>query len=347
LQEGGLVLVILLIGLVLTLLAPTVRGENGFLRFNNLIPSVFTTMSWIAIMSIGMTVVVIGGGIDISVGSIMGLAALGTAAVLQNYDPATSAWIILPIGIGVALGIGLICGLINGLLVVLLRMHPFIVTLGTLSIFRGISLVSVREGSLPYGDRSLPDAFTDNFIAWTIHWQQAQPVPLLIMLAIMILGWVYLRRMVWGRETYAVGGNEEAARFSGINVGWVKIRSYIISGLCAGAAGMVSCGFYKSAATNTGLGYELMVVAAAVVGGASLNGGRGTALGAVLGTLIIQLIDNGISVLSQFKIGHWTFSVSKEYTQIIIGVAIILAVAVDRLSEYIHTRRLARQHTRH
>jgi ribose/xylose/arabinose/galactoside ABC-type transport system permease subunit len=143
-----------------------------------------------------------------------------------------------------------------------------------------------------------------------------------------------------------VGGNEEAARFSGIRVGWTKVRSYLISGGCAGVAGLVTCGFYKSAATNTGQGYELMVVAAAVVGGASLSGGRGTALGAVLGTLIIQLIDNGIAVLSEFTIFGETYSVSKEYTQIIIGVAIIVAVAVDRLSEFVRARRLARQGAR-
>jgi ribose/xylose/arabinose/galactoside ABC-type transport system permease subunit len=165
---------------------------------------------------------------------------------------------------------------------------------------------------------------------------------MLLMLLVMFLGWIYLRRMVWGRETYAVGGNEEAARFSGISIGWVKMRVYLISGLCAGIAGMISAGFYKSAATNTGLGYELMVVASAVVGGASLVGGRGTALGAVLGALIIQMIDNGISILYTIRLWRWELHVSKEYTQIIIGVAIIVAVAVDRLSDALQQRRLAR-----
>jgi ribose/xylose/arabinose/galactoside ABC-type transport system permease subunit len=231
-------------------------------------------------------------------------------------------------------------------------MHPFIVTLGTLSIFRGIALIAVKEGSLPYGDKILPPAFTDHFIAWAFEYTRmrgdvkvaefVQPVPMLLMLLVMVLGWIYLRRMVWGRETYAVGGNEEAARFSGISIGWVKMRVYLISGLCAGIAGMISAGFYKSAATNTGLGYELMVVASAVVGGASLVGGRGTALGAVLGALIIQMIDNGISILYTIRLWRWELHVSKEYTQIIIGVAIIVAVAVDRLSDALQQRRLAR-----
>ena len=350
LQELGLVIVILLIGTALAWLAEPVRGENGFLRPGNLIPSVLTTMSWIAVMAVGITVVIITGGIDISVGSVMGLSALGAAAMLQQLPEDASAWRAVATGVSVPLGIGLLCGLINGAIVVGLSMHPFIVTLGTLSIFRGIAVVAVPEGSLPYGDRVLPRAFTDQFIAHTWSWTRAngreefiQPAPLIVMVLVMLLGWLYLRWMVWGRETYAVGGNEEAARFSGIPVGWVKLRAYLISGLCAGIAGMISCGYYKSAASNTGLGYELMVVAAAVVGGASLSGGRGTALGAVLGTLVIQLIDNGISILSEINLGFTRIRVSKEYTQIIVGIAIILAVAVDRFSEYFQSRRLARR----
>jgi ribose/xylose/arabinose/galactoside ABC-type transport system permease subunit len=278
----------------------------------------------------------------------MGLSALGAAAVMQTLPQDAPAWKAVSIGIVVPLAIGAVCGSINGALVVGLRMHPFIVTLGTLSIFRGIAVVSVPEGSLPYGDRIIPPAFTDELIARTLTFVRAggreeflQPVPMIVMLAVMAVGWLYLRWMVWGRETYAVGGNEEAARFSGIPVGAVKLRAYLICGLCAGIAGMISCGYYESAATNTGLGYELMVIAAAVVGGASLSGGRGTALGAVLGTLVIQLIDNGISILNEINLGFARVRVSKEYTQIIVGIAIIIAVAVDRLSEFIQNRRLA------
>jgi ribose/xylose/arabinose/galactoside ABC-type transport system permease subunit len=344
LQEAGLLVVIVIIGTVLTLVAPTIRGENGFLRASNLIPSVFTTMSWYAIMAVGVTVVIITGGIDISVGSIMGLAALGTAAVLQKFPPNASPWVAIPLGVGVPLGIGLLCGLINGALVVGLDMHPFIVTLGTLSIFRGIAVNAVPEGSLPYGDKVLPQAFTDHFIAYTMNWQQAEPAPMLIMLAVMLMGWVYLQFMIGGRETYAIGGNEEAARFSGIRVGAVKLRSYVLCGACAGIAGMVNCGFYKSAATITGYGYELDVIAAAVVGGASLSGGRGTALGAVLGTLVITLITDGISLLAnyEYKVGSWSLTVRQEWKMIIVGASIIIAVAVDRLSDRLRDRRLAR-----
>lgn len=316
------------------------RTVNNFLRLDNLIPNVATTMSWMAILAIGVTLVIVAGGIDISVGSIFGLAALGTAAVLQHFPEDASAWAVLPVGVAVPLMIGLGCGLINGLLVTGLRVHPFIVTLGTLSVFRGIALVSVPMKSLPAGDRTLPAAFTERFISWQIFVEREnamplliQPVPMVVMLAVLVAVWWFLGHTVAGRQIYAVGGNEEAARFAGLPVGRIKVRVYALCGLLAGLAGMVSTGYFGSANTATGEGYELMVIAAAVVGGASLAGGRGTALGAVLGALIIKLIENGIFILRKLDLGVVTLSLSKEYSKIIIGTAIILAVAVDRLSE--------------
>ena len=347
LQEAGLVVVIVLLAVVLSFCSEPVwqRGRyvNNFFRLDNLVPNVFTPMSWMAIMAIGATFVIISGGIDISAGSIFGLAALGTCEALEHLDPHASAWIVLPLGIAVPVAIGLICGTINGLLVVGLRMHPFIVTLGTLSIFRGIALVSPETKSLPSFGRMLPDAFTTRFMMYTVHYRGAdlQPVPMLIMLGCLIVGGVYLWFTVGGRQIYAVGGNEEAARFSGLPVRWVKLRVYALSGLTAGIAGMISAGFYGAADTATGLGYELMVIAAAVVGGASLTGGRGTALGAVLGALIIQMIQNGIFVLHKINIAGLTLHLSKEYSQIIVGAAIIVAVAIDRISEYVRSQKIA------
>ncbi len=345
-QEAGLLVVILLLGLLLTFAAEpiTVRGQtvNNFFRLDNLIPNVATPMSWMAIMAIGMTLVIVSGGIDISVGSIFGLAALGTAAVLQNFPENASRWAVWPVAVAVPLGIGLICGLINGALVVGLRMHPFIVTLGTLSIFRGIALISVPSKSLPYGDKSLPEAFTTHFLSWQLTKPLLlQPMPMILMVMCVIAGWIFLSHTVAGREIYALGGNEEAARFSGLPVGRIKLRVYALSGLAAGIAGMVSTGYFGSANTATGEGYELTVIASAVVGGASLTGGRGSALGALLGALVIKLIENGIYVLKKIDLGFVTLSLSKEYTKIIIGIAIIVAVAVDRLSEYLRTKKLA------
>jgi ribose/xylose/arabinose/galactoside ABC-type transport system permease subunit len=158
-----------------------------------------------------------------------------------------------------------------------------------------------------------------------------------------VAGWVFLNHTIAGREVYALGGNEEAARFSGLPVGWIKVRVYVLSGLAAGIAGMVSTGYFGSANTATGEGYELTVIAAAVVGGASLTGGRGTAMGAMLGALIIKLIENGIYILKKIELGFAVIPLSKEYTKIIIGIAIIVAVAVDRLSEYMRSRKMAKK----
>ncbi|HUJ73018.1 MAG TPA: ABC transporter permease [Verrucomicrobiae bacterium] len=351
-QEAGLLVVILLLGLILTFAAEpiSVRGHmiNNFFRIDNIIPNVATPMSWMAIMALGVTFVIVSGGIDISVGSIFGLAALSTAAVLQNFPENASPWAVLPLAVGVPLAIGLLCGLINGALVVSLRMHPFIVTLGTLSIFRGIALISVPSKSLPYGDKNLPEAFTTHFMSWQLNIPRSdgsmlllQPMPMIIMVLCIVVGWVFLSHTVAGREIYALGGNEEAARFSGLAVGRIKLRAYALSGLAAGIAGMISTGYFGSANTATGEGYELTVIAAAVVGGASLTGGRGSALGAVLGALVIKLIENGIYVLKKIPLGFVTLSLSKEYSKIIIGLAIIVAVAVDRLSEYLRTKKLA------
>lgn len=354
LQESGLLVVIFLLGLLLTLASDPItlldgRVVNNFLRADNLIPNVATTMAPIGIMAIGATIVIAAGGIDISMGSIYGLAALGVAATLQRFPEDAPAWQVLPTAVAVAFAIGLGCGLINGLIVVGLRMHPFIVTLGTLSVFRGLALVLVPSKSIPTADRTLPHAFTDQLVQW--RWFLArgdgpplmlQPVPMLVLLASLAAGWIFLNYMVAGREVYAVGGNEEAARFSGLPVRWIKLRVYMLCGLSAGLAGLVSAGYFGSASTATGEGYELMVVASAVIGGASLSGGRGTALGAVLGALIIKLIENGISILKQIDLGLFRLPISKEYTKIIIGIAIVLAVAIDRFSEHLQSRRVRR-----
>jgi len=328
-QEMGLGIVLVALVAVLSFYGwhdAAAGRPNTFLNFDNLIDGVATPMSYYAIMAVGLTIVIITGGIDISVGSIMALAALGGAAGLQALPPDAAAWVVLPIAFGIPLLIGLACGLINGGLIVGLSLHPFIVTLGTMSIFRGLANVLPQEKTLPSAGNRLPQAFTLDFMR--IELFGIQPMPLIIMLVCVAMGWIYLRYLIAGRETYAIGGNEEAARFSGLSVGMIKLRTYAISGLCAGLAGMVSLGRFGTASTSTGTGYELTVIAAAVVGGASLIGGRGTALGALLGTLIIALIENGIIILRM----------AQEYRLVIVGLAIIVAVSLDRLSLYLRSR---------
>lgn len=332
-QEAGLIGVVLVLGIFLGVYgyydAPYGR-PNTFLSTDNLIAGIATPMSYYAIMAMGVTLVIISGGIDISVGSIMALAGLITAWTLQQFPMDGSPAIVMPLSIALPLAVGLVCGLVNGALVVALRMHPFIVTLGTLSIFRGVAnVLPFGAKTLPFAGRPLPEASVTHLFRADLLGMQLWP--LIATLIVIALGYVYLRLSVAGRETYAVGGNEEAARFSGINVGRVKLRVYAISGLLAGLAGLVSLGRFGTISTNSAMGYELTVVAAAVVGGASLAGGRGAALGALLGTLILAMIENAINILR----------LNQEYKNIIVGLSIIVAVALDRLGAALRARRQA------
>jgi len=325
-QEVGLVGVVLALGAGLAVYghfdAPVGR-PNTFLNADNLVDGIATPMSYYAIMAMGVTAVVIAGGIDISVGSTMALAGLVTAWALQQFPRDASAAVVGPVSVGLPLAVGLACGLLNGALVVGLRMHPFIVTLGTLSIFRGVANV------LPFGAKTLPargGRLPEGSATWLFQAELfgARVWPLIVTLAVVALGHVFLRHAVAGRETYAVGGNEEAARFSGIAVGRAKLRVYAIAGLLAGLAGLVSLGRFGTVSTSTAAGYELTVVAAAVVGGASLAGGRGTALGALLGTLVLAMIENAINILH----------LNQEYKNVIVGGSIIVAVALDRVGAW-------------
>jgi len=175
-----------------------------------------------------------------------------------------------------------------------------------------------------------PEAFR-----YMIRWETGDGlslVPLGVLLAVTIGGTFHLTFLTAGRQTYAVGGNELAAQFSGIRVQLVKLKVFIYSGLTAGVAALLAIGYYGSATSGDGQGYELDVIAAAVVGGASLSGGRGSALGALLGALIIKMIDNGIVILG----------IDQNYSRIIIGTAVILAVVLDQFNGWWTRRRMAR-----
>ncbi len=348
--EARLLLVLLALGVLLTLLSDDVtvggRTVDAFLRVDNLVPNVLLPASWLAILALGGTVVIVAGGIDLSVGQTFKLAALAACAATQGLPEDASALLVWSLALGAALGTGLCCGLVNGALVVLLRVHPFLVTLGTMSIARGLANVLVAEKSLPSLSRTLPAAFTEHGVAWKIasgDHSFLQPVPILVAAAALGLVALLLTRTVAGRQIYAIGGNEQAAYLAGVSVPRLKLGVFAFAGLLAGLAGLLSAGFYGAASTATGEGYELTVVAAAVVGGASLAGGRGTALGAVLGALVIKLIENGIDLVRRVDLGVFVLPVSKEYGQIVIGVAILVAVACDRLSLMALLRRLRRR----
>jgi ribose transport system permease protein len=329
--QAGLLLVILCLVALLTAFAGThadrLTGEpvNNFLNSYTLIQTA-TDASFFAIMAVGATIVIISGGIDLSVGSIYALAGVSAAMVLRAYGPAGAVETTL-LGFAVAVGVGLACGLVNGLMVVGLRVHPFIVTLGTMWILRGIAFVASSAESI-----GMPSALTAVAKAPLGLGSALYPVPTLVMIVVTILGTVYLRETVMGRHVFAFGGNPEASRYSGLRLNRIQTGVFVLSGLTAGIAAFMGASFYGSASCVDATGYELYVIASAVVGGASLSGGKGSAVNAMLGALLIVLIRQSIRTL------HF----DQNYEWIIIGCAIIIAVTLDQANARFTARRLAR-----
>ena len=360
LQEGGLLIVILVLGLLLTIFGGTVKvplfqtnaqgerervfkanaiGErepvvverNRFLNAQNLAQLAKDT-SINAIMAVGATFVIISGGIDLSVAAIFALASVLGAMVFQRFGPdgpqaGASPWLGVLLGTATCIGAATLCGWLNGGMIVALRVHPFIITLGTMSIFRGIAFVKTNGQSIGGFPKLLRD-----LIRWEVG-DGLYPVPPVVMVLVAIASGIYLRRLVAGRRIYAVGGNELASGYSGINVNRVKLSVYVFSGLTAGIAALISLGYYGGATSGDGQGYELNVIAAAVVGGASLSGGKGSALGALLGAVVIQLINAGIV----------TLGINQNYSQIIIGAVVIVAVVLNQFNNWLAKRRLLSQ----
>lgn len=309
--------------------APIVRRTsevNKFLNSENIM-SVLTSASFIAVMAVGMTGIIVMGGIDLSVGSIYALAAICGAMAIQRFAPGTDAepaslLATLPIALVVCCGAGAICGLINGMATVGLKVHPFIITLGGMAVYRGIAFVST-DGQTIFGSPTLQAQAIKLDVAGLT------PVPVIIMMLIAGAGVFVFSRTVFGRRVFAIGGNEVAAKYAGIPVGRVKIILFVLNGLLAGLGAMMYLGYYGAASSDAAKGYELNVIAAAVVGGASLSGGRGSALGAVLGAIVIQLIENSIVMIG----------ISNQYKEIVIGLAIVTAVVVDQAKHRLGAKR--------
>jgi ribose transport system permease protein len=328
--QAGLILVILALVGVLTALAGSHIDPrsgavvNNFLNSHTLIQTA-TDASFFAIMAVGATVVIIAGGIDLSVGSIYAMAGVGLAMLLRTM-PEASPVAVVAVGLAVSLGIGLLAGAINGALVVGLGVHPFIITLGSMWIVRGIAFVASQAESI-----LVPPALTEVAKASLGLGHSLYPVPMLLMVAVAVVGSIYLSRTVGGRRVFAVGGNPEASRFSGVPIGRVRITVFVISGLTAGLAAFMGASFYGSASCADATGYELYVIASAVVGGASLSGGKGSAINALLGAVLIVLIRQSIRTL------HF----DQNYEWIIIGCAIIIAVVLDQASARFARKRLS------
>lgn len=324
-QQTGLVFVILVLGAVLAVFAGTHadrltgKSVNNFLNSYTLMQTA-TDASFFAIMAVGATMVIISGGVDLSVGSTYALAGVTMALVLRRFE-LDSVWL----AVAICVGIGLVSGFLNGLMVTGLKVHPFIITLGTMWVLRGIAFVASQAESV-----LVPDSLTRVAKANLGLGEALYPVPMLLMLVVTAVGAVYLGRTVPGRYIYAVGCNVNAAKFSGLNVNRILIGVYVLSGLAAGIAAFIGTSYYGSASCGDATGYELYVIASAVVGGASLSGGKGSAINAMLGAVLIILIRVAIRQL------HF----DANYEWIIIGCAIIIAVVLDQASARLANRRL-------
>lgn len=291
---------LIVIGGYLTIASPY------FFTASNLVNVVVQT-AVTAVIACGMTMVIVSAGIDLSVGSVAALAGvLGAKMMVQAH----AAW---PVAVVAGLAVGLLCGAGNGLLVAKVRLAPFIATLGMTSVARGLTYIATGAVAV-YG---VPEAFKilggGNL--------GPIPVPLIILVGVALASHLVLTRTRLGRYTYAIGSNAEAARLSGIPVGRFLVLVYCLQGLLAGFGGMIAASRTNSGQPNFGVGLELDVIAAAVIGGASLFGGQGTIVGTLLGAFLIELIRNG-SVL----LGIDVFTQS-----VIIGLIIWLAVAWDQL----------------
>lgn len=296
-RQLGTLLGLLSLCVVLWILTPY------FLTLSNLL-NIVEQSSVIAIMAAGMTFVIVTAGIDLSVGSVLALSGVVMASLLQAGVP-------LPLALGASLASGFLCGLLNGVLITRGRLPPFISTLGMMSVARGAALL-VTQGRPVSG-------FSESFRHLASGEILYVPIPILIMLLVFLVAAVLLGKTGFGRHVYAIGGNEEAALLSGVDVRKVKTLVYAICGMLSGLAAVILTARLNSAQPIAGIMYELDAIAATVIGGTSLMGGEGTVFGTLVGALIMGVLRNGLNLLD----------VSSFVQQIVIGSVIILAVLVD------------------
>jgi inositol transport system permease protein len=307
-------LIVLMIGFAI--------GEPRFLSPLNLF-NIMRQVSVFGLLAIGMTFVILTAGIDLSIGSLLAFAGLVAAAVdkggLSNrfsvgagQDAVGYGW---PLAALAAIAIGMAGGWLQGQAITRFKVPPFVVTLGGMSVFRGAALLFAGGGPI--------SGFNPGYVWWGQGKIGPVPVPVIIFVAVAILAHIVLRYTRFGRQVYAVGGNPEAARLSGLNVRRLIGSVYVIMGFFAGLGGFVLSARLNSSEAVAGVGYELTVIASAVIGGTSLFGGVGTIFGTVIGTVLIGVLLNGLVLLD----------VSSYIQQIIIGVIIVLAVAFDTFAK--------------
>ncbi|HZH34118.1 MAG TPA: ABC transporter permease [Pyrinomonadaceae bacterium] len=296
-----IVVAIVIESIVFAALAPQ------FLSLDNLV-NVAISIAVIGILAVGMTFVILTGGIDLSIGSVVALAGVIAAIVAQKTG-------LVGLGFAAALGVGLASGAFNGVTIAYFRVPPFVVTLAVLTIARGLAFILSEGRSIG----NLPENF---------GWLGKSsifgiPFSVLLMLATFAAGWFVLAQTRFGRYVYAVGGNREAAFLAGINVKKTTLTIYLLNGFLVGLAAIVLASRLGAGVPNSGLQYELDVIAAVVVGGTSLSGGRGSAVSTLFGTIFIGVLNNGLNLAG----------IDPYLQKIVLGAVILLAVLADRFNK--------------
>ena len=306
LRELAVLIALIAITLVFTFVSKNFFGVENFLN-------ILRQVSLLGVMAVGMTLVIVSGEFDLSVGSVSGLAACVSGVLMIG---GMSVWLAFIIGLVVAT----LFGILNGLLVTYGKIPALIVTLGTLNVARGLALIIVKGFPISISERYVKDPQLANFI-FMGQGQLFGKIPMLITFLVVafIIGYIILNKNVYGYHMRAVGGNASAARASGIDVYKIKIVAFAGCGFLAGLAGILNLSFLSNIQGTAGSGLELNVIAAVIIGGTSLSGGSGTMIGTLIGVLIMGVLKNGLVLLQ----------VSTFWQTLIIGVVIIGAVAID------------------
>lgn len=289
---------LLVLCIILSILTPR------FLTINNL-RNVFTQVSVNAVIAAGMTFVILTGGIDLSVGSILAIAGAVAAAIVKSTGNVFLAVI-------AALAIGAIIGLLNGIIIARGKIQAFIATLVSMTVFRGVTYV--------YTNGTPVSGLGQKFMVLGNDKILGMPIPVIVTVIIFLLSYYILDQTRYGRYVYSIGGNEDTARLSGINTNKVKTLVYVISGVMAAVSGIIVTSRIGSASPNAGSGFELDAIAAVVLGGTSLAGGEGSIVGTIIGAVIIGVLNNGLNLMN----------VSPFYQLIVKGLVILLAVMIDK-----------------
>ena len=323
-----------LIALVIIVAIFAVLSDN-YLTTGNL-TTITKQVAFNAIVALGMLMVILNGGIDLSVGSTVGLTAAVAGNLFRGLDlPLSEAIMFPPVWVIVILSVavGMLVGYLNGLLIAKLNLAPFIVTLGMLYVARGLTQVLLNGQNITNELSGQPYLGNTGFFDTFASRPLGLPISAWVMIILAVVFSLLLTRTPFGRWLYATGSNERAAQLSGVPVKRVQTRIYVISGFCAGVVGILQMANISSATADLGQFYELNAIAAVVIGGAALSGGRGSVRGTIIGAFVIGFLANGLVIVG----------VSPFWQQVITGAVIILAVAVDQIQQIIQRRRGARR----